>query len=158
MKNCREWLLRAGMTQAKISEVTFLRMKNLRICSAHFPSARRPGEPFVPTIGIPVYERRLAAEILLNMNNVATASTCTTTSGTSTESSQAGPTSYSGSQESDQIYSTQSSNTGQSTSQMKNDYEMNLPDCFITANLGPLVRNTQSTETLDEQIEDEDML
>ena len=30
--------------------------------------------------------------------------------------------------------------------------------CGFLANLGPLVRNTRSTETLDEQIEDEDML
>ncbi|XP_052248816.1 uncharacterized protein LOC127856562 [Dreissena polymorpha] len=80
-----------------------------------------------------VYERRLAAEILLNVNTVATASTSTTTSGTSTESSQASPTSYSGSEESDQIYSTQSSNTGQSSSQMRNDNQMNLPDCSVTA-------------------------
>ncbi|KAH3715285.1 hypothetical protein DPMN_057991 [Dreissena polymorpha] len=53
MKNCREWLLRAGMTQEEISEVTFSRLKNWRICSAHFPTARRPGEPFLPTKGIP---------------------------------------------------------------------------------------------------------
>ncbi|XP_060556012.1 uncharacterized protein LOC132716705 [Ruditapes philippinarum] len=67
LQNCKEWLIRAGMTEKEASKVTVKQCRSWRICSAHFQSSRQSNEPFLPTISIPDYERKQAAATLLQL-------------------------------------------------------------------------------------------
>ncbi|XP_053388378.1 uncharacterized protein LOC128551516 isoform X1 [Mercenaria mercenaria] len=88
VKNCREWLIRAGMTDKELKDVTVSQCRNWRICSAHFQSARQTQEPFLPTIGLPDYERKLAATGLLQLHD-SQGTASSSTNGTYTGSSEA---------------------------------------------------------------------